>query len=146
MSAVMQEETTKIGQVSKRTKEEIFNDELLGLEVLCYLDDLGFSTKHPGTYIYKDLILKMIYIISDDGVSNEDVLATVQNPYSVIYEDVAKYIYGIEILDLHKYVYQSCPDDDFKRCYVRKALEIANNIVSREKTMMVLRKKKSEEI
>ncbi len=84
------------------SEKEVYNDYKNGksniiaigegkkeLEILEFLDNLGFPINEVGTYYYKDLIIRILALL-DEGISVEEISQALEEPYSQLYFDVAR--------------------------------------------------------
>ena len=99
------------GFSSERSKYQAFKNGKLttfdygndiDFSILMILEKLGFSSNEIGTYVYKNLIKKIIYMIND-GVMEEEILASLMKNHSQLYLDVA-YDTDIGTKTLHSYI------------------------------------------
>lgn len=88
-------------------KANVDDEELLSFNILSLLERLGFSVDLIGTYLYKDVIIKISnYLLSNDA--NKDVynnlLSDLKNKYSQFYVDIARNELDMGITTFHNYI------------------------------------------
>ena len=88
------------------------DSKLQEMEVLEFLDNLGFPLNEPGTILYRNMIIKAMHHLNgtDDfgnSLSREQLLKQMKNPYSQFYVEVARSDLDIGIKTFHAYVQHS---------------------------------------
>lgn len=85
------------------------SDRLKEMQILDVLSNLKFPMDEDGTYLYKCMIVKaMKYLDGLDSfgnyISEEDLLAQMQNKYSQFYLETARYDLDLGIKTFHRIV------------------------------------------
>ena len=90
-------------------KRGLSEDEIKGMEVLWVLDKLGYSDDELGTYLYKDVIIKICNRLKN--VSNKDILAEykaliseLSNTFSLFYRYAAREDKEMGVKPFHLYI------------------------------------------
>ena len=96
-----------LGRIEDLDEEQLNNVETLGL-----LFDLGFPKDEPGTYLFKNMVLKARRYLggSDDygdKITSKDLVNLVESPFSQFYMDLAVYDSDIGIKTFHSYIEES---------------------------------------
>lgn len=91
----------KLYQESKL--EEVTESKELEMKTLGILEKLGFPMDEAGTYLYKNMILKVVEEM-ENGVNSNDLLLQMKQPYSQFYLDVARNDLDIGIKTFHGYI------------------------------------------
>ena len=89
--------------------ENISEDKMLSMETLFLLESLGYDLKEVGTYLYKDLIVKVIkelkmILDSKNQESYNILIQELKNPYSNFYHEIARNEKDIGIKTFHAYI------------------------------------------
>lgn len=92
--------------------DECSEDTLQDMEVLNFLERLGFSIEEAGTILYKNMIIKAMHYLNgtDDfgkSISRDQLLQQMKNPFSQFYVGVARSELDIGIKTFHANVQQS---------------------------------------
>lgn len=87
-------------------------DTIQDMEVLGFLERLGFSIEEAGTILFKNMIIKAMHHLNgtDDfgkSISREQLLQQMKNPFSQFYVEVARSDLDIGIKTFHANVQQS---------------------------------------
>lgn len=83
------------------------------IEVLELLCSLGFSINHPGTCLFKDLVLKILYTLaSGDKMTREQLKEALEEPFSAFYFDLARNELDLGIKSFHEIVSDACDNRD----------------------------------
>lgn len=87
-------------------------DTLQDMEVLEFLERLGFSIEESGTILYKNMIIKAMHHLNgtDDfgkSISRDQLLQQMKNPFSQFYVEVARSDLDIGIKTFHANVQQA---------------------------------------
>lgn len=107
------------------------------IEVLDYLQAIGYSTELRGTYYFKDLIVSIIETILNISMLEtkqmEELLENIKNPYSQFYLDLVRKKYDFGISSFNSFIRQDiCLDED--EIIGLKAYEIAVKILQNRGT------------
>lgn len=74
-------------------------------KVLELLDSMGFPMNHPGTYFFKDLIIKIFYTLAfADHNGRINLIRELDNPFSNFYFDLARNDLDLGIKSFHEFV------------------------------------------
>ncbi len=89
--------------------DEFSEERLQEMQVLETLYKLGFDAEAPGTYLFKEAIMKALHHLNgfDDmgrPISEEELLSEMEHKYSQFYLDVARNDLDIGIKTYHQYV------------------------------------------
>ena len=90
-----------------------YDGDDIGFNVLMVLEKLGFSSDEIGTYVYKNLIKEIVYMINA-GTDEKVIINSLTNKYSQLYLDLA-YESDIGTQTLHDYIEQSYSNIDVKK-------------------------------
>lgn len=107
-------------------------DTLQDMEVLSFLERLGFSVEETGTILYKNMIIKAMHHLNgtDDfgkNISREQLLQQMKNPFSQFYVDVARSDLDIGIKTFHANVQQSIENIRFSRSDTALLFDVYSN-------------------
>lgn len=74
----------------------------IGFNIMMILEKLGFSIDDLGTYAFKNLIKKLVYMIND-GIDEDTIIKSLMKAYSQLYLDVA-YDTDVGTQTFHNYI------------------------------------------
>lgn len=89
---------------------ENFSEERLhDMEILSILDGLGFPMDNIGTYLYKNMIVKVVHHLGGtdsfgQAISQDKLLQQLKSPFSQFYFDVARNDLDMGIKTFHSYI------------------------------------------
>lgn len=112
---------------------EVLSEDILPkMEVLDFLEKLGFSIDNPGTYLYKDMVVKaMDYLNGTDNfgnsISRDELLQQMKKPFSQFYTDVARNNLDIGIKTFHAYVEQAIENISYANADAGLLFEVYSN-------------------
>lgn len=89
--------------------EELSEEQELEMKTLEFLKNLGYDLEEIGTYLYKEVIIKVANHLSNEKKRNNlefcrDLIATLQNAYSGFYFDLARNDRDIGTKTFHSYI------------------------------------------
>lgn len=103
----------KIYNNYKEGKEiEVSKSEMEGLKILSLLDNLGYPMDELGTYLYKDVIIKLCDLLKDISTRRDmekcsEILEELNNCYSCFYHGIAREDKEIGVKTFHLYIKQA---------------------------------------
>ena len=98
--------------------DELSEDRLEQMEVLAMLEKLSFSMDSMGTYLYKDMIVKVMrYLDGQDDLGHAldeaELLQELKNPYSQFYFDLARNEMDIGLKTFHSHIEYALESVDY---------------------------------
>lgn len=88
----------------KKGKELNLNEQRqMELDILKLLNELGYPMDEIGTYLYKNVIIKVVENLNE-GMEYENVLIGLINPYSQFYLDLARFDLDMGVKTFHTYI------------------------------------------
>src|SRR5574344_1569499 len=110
---------------------EITDDEKLELKVLSQLDDLGFPLDELGTYLYKKVILGVIYYIKEVPEKNDpyykELKEALKDKTSQFYFNLAKNDLDLPLNSFHVYIENAMTEMNQKKFNDASFDEIRNH-------------------
>lgn len=98
-------------------KKEGNHKDKKDIEVLEMLKELGFSMEEPGTYFYKDVVMKAAEMQSDCMLETDSNLAQLSHllsdPYSQFYFDLARNERDMGIKTFHSHIAKAMSKTQF---------------------------------
>lgn len=89
------------------------------VEILCILEKLGFQMSQLGTYLYKDVIVKVCNIINEGEITSNNkrrkLIARLNDGYDEIYKQIASEDKEIGCKTFHSYIEGAIKDIDETR-------------------------------
>ena len=108
---LLQQEKKKYVSYKMRTEENhISEEQALEMETLSILEQLGYPMNNIGTYLYKNMIVKVVNhlesIIDKNNFEDEckKLIYQIENPFSQFYIDVARNDLDIGVKSFHQHV------------------------------------------
>lgn len=108
---LLQQEMKRYTSYKMRTEESyISEDHALEMETLSILEQLGYPMNHIGTYLYKNMIIKVAnhleLIIDKNDYEDEckKLISQIETPFSQFYVDVARNDLDIGVKSFHQNV------------------------------------------
>lgn len=98
--------------------DELSEDRLEQMEVLAMLEKLSFPMDSMGTYLYKDMIVKVMrYLDGQDDLGHAldeaELLQELKNPYSQFYFDLARNEMDIGLKTFHSHIEYALESVDY---------------------------------
>ena len=96
------------------------NYDIEEMRVLSMLENLGFDMNEDGTYLYKNMVLKIKNYLCEiltkgDNVDLKDYLLGIKEKYSQFYVDVARNDMDMGVRTYHEYVEKALSIVDFEK-------------------------------
>ena len=111
------------------------------MQVLEFLERLGFSMAEVGTYYFKDLIIKIITLLDEDLASEDEIADMLEQPYSQLYFDVARNELDVGIKSFNEYVTFAFEAIDIEKAdpdLLEKVVEKMDSAISNKQLPLIL--------
>lgn len=118
----------KAGNTNKNIKYDIEE-----MRILSVLENLGFPMNEDGTYLYKNMILKIKNYLCEvlakgDNVELKGYLLKIKEKYSQFYFDVARNDMDMGISTYHNFVAQAVSMIDFDKADLGYKMTLLNSL------------------
>lgn len=94
--------------LNEQKEKDYLEESETAVEVYHYLLSLGYCPKLKGMIFFKEMIVSIIYKISNmeslDGEDMQDLLTQINSPYSQFYLDLSRNRYDIGVKTYHEYL------------------------------------------
>ena len=112
--------------------DELSEDRLVQMEVLDVLEKLSFPMDKMGTYLYKDMIVKVMRYLNgvDDlghDISEQELLQELKSPFSQFYFDLARNEMDIGLKTFHSHIEHALESVDYGNADTTLLQEIYSN-------------------
>lgn len=108
---------TKYKQGNLKT---ITEERKIEMEILQLLENLGFPMNELGTYLYKNMVFKIVKQLKESSdklelINLKDILLKLKNAFSQFYVDVAKHDLDMGIKTFHKHIENALEKIDYSK-------------------------------
>lgn len=129
LAEIKNEDIMSYADYKSGSADTLSKERLQEMQVLDSLYKLGFPANEEGTYLYKYMIMKALHHLDgfDDiglPISEENLLAQMQEPFSQFYLETARYDLDIGIKTFHAYIRQALSNVNYARVDSRVLSEI----------------------
>ena len=112
--------------------DDFSEERLYDMEVLSILEKLGFPMDKFGTYLYKNMILKVIHHLGGTDsfgqqISRNELLCQLKSPFSQFYFDVSRNDLDMGIKTFHSYIENMLEDVNYENADATLLFEIYSN-------------------
>lgn len=111
------------------------------MEVLEFLEKLGFPMDEAGTYYYKDLIVKIIELLEGNIATREQIEEALESEYSQLYFDVARNELDLGIKFFREFVYSAFEKIDIESAdpdLLEIVVERMNSAISNNQLALII--------
>lgn len=87
-------------------------EKSLEMTVLYVLQNLGYPMDKLGTYLYKNVITSVIYILKEEPMKKSKLLTQLEDPFSFFYFNLARNELDMGVKTFHSYIEKSILEID----------------------------------